>query len=104
MKKKAIPFPLNLLRGSIGKKIVIKQTKNGPVLSKFPEMNNVVPSTKQVKQRNDFKEAVVYAKSIYADPVQKAKWEKKLGREGRLFNRLMGEYLKSEKNKYLLIY
>lgn len=96
MKKKAIPFPLNMLQGSIGKKIVIKQTKNGPVLSKFPEMGNVVPSTKQVKQRNYFKEAVTYAKSIYADPVQKAKWKKKLGREGRLFNKLMKEYLKKE--------
>jgi len=72
MKKKTIPFPLSMLQGSIGKKFVIKQTKNGPVLSKFPEMGNVVPSTKQVKQRNYFKEAVAYAKSIYADPVQKA--------------------------------
>ena len=97
MKKKAIPFPLSMLQGSIGKKFVIKQTKNGPVLSKFPEMNKVVPSTKQVKQRNYFKEAVAYAKSIYADPVQKAKWEKKLGKEGRLFNRLMLVYLKDVK-------
>jgi hypothetical protein len=94
MKKKAIPFPLSVLRGSIGKKFVVKQTKNGPVLSKFPEMANVVPSVKQVKQRNYFKEAVAYAKGIYADPVQKARCEKKLGREGRLFNRLMRKYLK----------
>lgn len=96
MKKKTIPFPLSMLQGSIGKKIVIKQTKNGPVLSKFPEMDNVVPSVKQVKQRNYFTEAVAYAKSIYADPVQKAMWEKKLGREGRLFNKLMVVYLKKE--------
>ena len=94
MKKKAIPFPLNMIQGSIGKKIVIKQTKNGPVLSKYPQMGKVVPSTKQVKQRNYFKEAVAYAKSIYVDPVQKARWEKRLGREGRLFNKIMGVYLK----------
>ena len=72
MKKKAIPFPLSMIKGSIGKKIVIKQTKNGPVLSKFPEMGNVVPSTNQVKQRDLFKESVAYAKSTYGDPVQKA--------------------------------
>jgi len=86
-----------MLQGSIGKKFVIKQTKNGPVLSKFPEMDNLVPSTKQVKRRNYFKEAVAFAKSIYADPVEKARWEKKLGREGRLFGKLMSWYLKEGK-------
>ncbi len=94
MKKQTIPFHLRLIRGAIGKKIVIKHTKGGPVVSKFPDMENIQPSPLQIKQRAFFKEAVKYAKAILADPVQKVAWEKKLSKKHKLFTQLIKKYMK----------
>ena len=89
-----IPFHLKLIQGSIGKKFVIKQTKTGPVLSKFPDMEKIQPSPLQIKQRELFKEAVKYSNSIFADPVQKVEWEKKLSKKKKLSTQLIQKYLK----------
>jgi hypothetical protein len=92
MKKKFIPFHLRLLQGAIGKKFVIKQTKRGPVLSKFPVMNHIKPSDLQLKQRELFKDAVKYAKSIIDDPVRKIYWEKRLSKKHKIFTQLIKIY------------
>jgi hypothetical protein len=94
MKKPKIPLHLRLIQGSIGKKFVIKQTKTGPVFSKFPDMGNVKPSPLQIKQRELFSKAVAFSNLILADPVQKVEWEKKLFKKKKLSNQLIQIYLK----------
>ena len=66
---------VNLYRGAIGKDYVIKRFGRDIVLSKFPDMTNIIPSAGQQKCREQFKEAVAYAKMVMNNPEQKAEIE-----------------------------
>ncbi len=56
------------------------------LITKYPAMENIIPSKKQRSQRNVFKEAVAYARSVIADPVRKAAWQKKIKRNNGVYN------------------
>mgnify|MGYP001602188044 CR=1 FL=1 len=53
MKKQ--PFPLGMISGAIGQQIVIKQYRNGTVISRYPKKSGVVASKSQRECRNLFK-------------------------------------------------
>ena len=93
MKKNQVGFLHRLIRGAIGKKYVIKHYRYGVIMTRFPDMTRIIASGKQRKCRNLFREAVAFAMSVMADPVQKEAYKKKLKVRYRLFNRLIKEYM-----------
>ncbi len=82
------------LSGKLGKDLVFKKYKGKTVISKFPDMENIVPSAVQKVQRSKFAEAVAYAKAINDDPIQKAAYLKKIPKGKKVFNFAMAEYMK----------
>ena len=95
--RKYLPFSLTFVQGAIGKEYVIKHYRYGAVKTKFPDMTRIIASAGQRKCRNLFKEAVAYAKTVIADPVKKAAWEKKVKIKYRVFNRVIKEYMLAAK-------
>ncbi len=60
------------LSGAIGKEIVFKRYADKTVVTKYPDMKNIVPSDAQKIQRNKFREAHNYAKKINDNLLSKA--------------------------------
>jgi hypothetical protein len=65
---------------AIGKKILVKQDKEGEVIKKFPDMSGITASEGQRNCRNFFKEAVAFARAIINDPGKKKLYQKKAGK------------------------
>ena len=80
------------VRGAIGKQFVMKRYGNKTVVTRYPDMSGIVPSTKQKVRRRLFARAVRYAQSIYWKGELKAEWKRKLRRPRRLFQALMKQY------------
>ena len=89
---------LSGLSGTIGD-IVIKQYRYGTVISKRPDMTGVKPTNAQKKKRSVFAEAVEYAKAIVADPLQKEKFQRKIGRKKTVYHEAIREYLKRNRKE-----
>ncbi len=71
------------LRVSLGKAVkpfIVKTLGDKVFISKCPDMSNVVPSELQIESNDRFAAAVQYAKSIVADPVKKANYKVRDGR------------------------
>lgn len=83
--------------GHINKEIVIKQYSYGTVITKFPDMSNVVPSKKQKKAKTWFAQAVAFAQSINNNPVEKAKWMKKVKKGSSVYQTALKWYLNNNK-------
>ena len=64
------------MKGSIGKQLVYKTTKNGTFACKYPDMSGVIPSKNQTKGRDRFAEAVKFAQSVMKDPEKSARYSK----------------------------
>ncbi|MCW3091396.1 MAG: hypothetical protein JWP81_2465 [Ferruginibacter sp.] len=97
MKKLKLSLSLRLVRGAIGKRIVIKHYSYGIIKTKFPNMTNIVATPAQCQCRSLFKEAVTFASSIMADPIEKKRWQQKKGIKHRLFNALIKHYMQQPK-------
>jgi len=99
MKKKKEPIRILLtwIRGAVGKDFVIKHYKYGVVKTKFPDMTKIIASMQQRKCRNLFKEAVAYAKIVYADPVKRKEWAKKTRKKHRVVNYIIKQYMLAAK-------
>ena len=67
------------IRGGVLKEIVFKQYKDRTVVTKFPDMSNVVPTALQLKEKRKFADAIAFAKDIISDPVKKATYKKRKG-------------------------
>ena len=61
-------------------------------------MSRIIASARQRKCRNLFAEAVAYAKSVIADPMQKAEWQKRLKRRNGVYNKAITAYMLKEKH------
>ena len=99
MKKQKQPVRLLLtwITGKVGKEFVIKHYIYGVVKTKYPDMTRIIASAKQRKCRNLFKEAVVYARGVYADPVRKKEWWARARNKGHVFNYIIKEYMLAAK-------
>jgi hypothetical protein len=86
------------ISGAIGKQIVIKQYKDGQVITKFPDMSKIIASSGQRNCRNLFKEAVAFARTINNDPEKKKAYLKKIQKNQTVFNAAISEYMKRGKN------
>jgi len=96
---------LGMIQGAIGKQYVIKHYGKNRVISNYPDMTNFKASELQKPCRNLFREAVAYAKTVIADPVQKAALQKKIRRTNGVYNEAIKRYMlkaKKEKEKALL--
>jgi hypothetical protein len=85
------------LQGQIGKQLVFKKYGKKTVVTKYPDMSNVKPSSKQKKMRRSFQKAVAYAQAINNDPVKKAVYAKKVKKGQTVYHYAIKEYLKREK-------
>ena len=86
-----------MIQGAIGKRYVIKHYKWGIIQTKYPDMTKIKASPNQRTCRNLFREAVVYAQMVIADPVLKAAWQKKLRRSNGVYNEAIKVYMLKEK-------
>lgn len=89
-----LPLTYRIIQGAIGKRFVIKHYKYGVIKTRYPNMQNIVPSESQKKTRRLFRLAVRYAKCIYADPIRKEEKRRMMRRPKRLFQALMKEWFR----------
>ncbi|HEY0751866.1 MAG TPA: hypothetical protein VGD26_11965 [Chitinophagaceae bacterium] len=99
---KKLPFIYRMIRGAIGKRFVIKHYKYGIVKTRYPDMSRIVPSEAQRMRRRLFKRAVVYAQKVYANPALKEEKRRMLRRPKRLFQALMKDWFRQQKEKLFL--
>ncbi|HEX2607844.1 MAG TPA: hypothetical protein VHK91_10710 [Flavisolibacter sp.] len=100
--KKELSFAFYLFQGAIGKRLVCKHyRKGGIVLTKYPNMKDIIPSTKQKRQRRLFKLAVQYAKAIFQDAVKKEQKYREMRRPRRMFQKLMKEWFSKREDRQL---
>jgi hypothetical protein len=66
-------------------------------MTKFPDMSGIIASIRQRKCRNRFKEAVAYAKTVIADPVLKAEWQKRIKRRNGVYNKAIRTFMIKDK-------
>ena len=91
----SLPPSLFKVSGAIGKQFVVKwYGSRKMVVTKYPDMTHIVPTTKQKIRRRLFARAVLYAQRIYRNPELKAEWKRKLRKPKRLFQALMKQYYK----------
>jgi len=87
-------FLLNLVRGRIGKTMVVKHYGDKVVVTKVPDMGNIEASPAQKHERSKFREAVTWAKQINGDPVLRVGYIKKARGSNRVYQYLLKHYLK----------
>ncbi len=90
---KKIPFGFTLIKGAIGKQFVVKHYRKGPVITKYPDMTNIVASIKQETCRQLFKEASAYAVRIIGDQGKKEAFKLRTGKNTGLYNAAIKEYM-----------
>lgn len=86
---------LRSMKGRIGD-IVIKQYGDKTVVSKYPDMSNIIPSDSQKEKRSRFAEAVAYAKTINSSPILKADYLKRVGEVRSVYQHALKEFLARE--------
>ena len=84
------------LSGKIGN-VIFKNYGNKMVISKYPDMSNVVKSEKQLDNQLLFKAAQAYAKSIITDPAKKSAFIKSLPTGKTAYYAAISKYLKENK-------
>ena len=84
------------IRKSIIGEIVIKQYGDKTIVSKFPDMSNIIPSSSQKQKRSRFAEGVAYAKTINNSPVLKADFLKRVGAVKSVYQTALKEFLNRE--------
>ena len=96
---KRLPLKYRIIRGAIGKRFVIKHYRYGIIMTRYPNMKNIIPSEAQKMRRRLFGKAVKYAQSIYANPTLKEAKRRMHRRPKRLFQSLMKEWFKKREER-----
>ena len=76
--------------------IIIKQYAGKTVVSKYPDMSNIMPSEPQLQKRSRFAEAVAYAKSINNSLILRADFLKRNGEVRSVYQAALKEFLNRE--------
>ena len=76
--------------------IIIKQYAGKTVVSKYPDMSNIVASGPQREKRNRFAEAVAYAKTINNSPILRMDFIKRNGEVRSVYQSALKEFLMRE--------
>lgn len=84
---------MRLAGGKDPDRLIVKRRNGKAFITKCPDMSNVVPSPLQLDEKSRFARAVEYAKSVIADPVQKATYKKRPG--SSVYHSAIKDYLQS---------
>ncbi len=76
--------------------IIIKQYAGKTVVSKYPDMTNIIPSEPQLQKRSRFAEAVAYAKSINNSEILRSDFVKRNGEVRSVYQAALKEFLNRE--------
>ena len=76
--------------------IVIKKYGDKTVVSKFPDMSNIIPSEAQVEKRSRFAEGVSYAKTINNSEILRKDFLKRVGDVKSVYQSALKEFLQRE--------
>ncbi|MFN0082974.1 MAG: hypothetical protein ACKVOM_10700 [Ferruginibacter sp.] len=76
--------------------IVIKKYGDKTVVSKYPDMSNIIPSGSQKEKRNRFAEAVAYAKTINNSTILRNDFLKRVGAVKSVYQSALKEFLQRE--------
>lgn len=76
--------------------IVIKKYGDKTVVSKYPDMSNIIPSDSQKEKRNRFAEAVSYAKTINESSILRNDFIKRVGDVRSVYQSALKEFLQRE--------
>ena len=76
--------------------IVIKKYGDKTVVSKYPDMSNIIASGAQREKRNRFAEAVCYAKTINSSKIFRDDFLKRVGDVKSVYQSALKEFLKRE--------
>jgi len=90
-----------MISGALGKKIVVKQYRNGTVITRYPDMKKIIASDRQKNYRNLFKEAVVFATAINNNPEKRKEYLHKIPNGKTVFNMAVKEYMMQVKMETL---
>lgn len=88
---------LYLMRGSIGKEIVVKKYGKKMVLTKFPDMRYIIPTVKQVERRKLFADAVAFAKKLMNNKEQVATMKLTIAKGQSIYQATIKFYLNNDK-------
>ncbi len=86
---------ISMIRGQVGKSIVVKHYGKKVVVTKAPDMSRIVPSAAQKANRSRFAEAVAWAKKINNNPALKAAYAKQARKSKTVYQWLLKAYLKN---------
>lgn len=76
--------------------IVIKKYGDKTVVSKYPDMSNIIPSCAQKEKRSRFAEAVSYAKTINSSTILRNDFIKRVGEVKSVYQSALKEFLQRE--------
>ena len=76
--------------------IVIKKYGDKTVVSKYPDMRNIIPSDSQKEKRTRFAEAVSYAKTINGSSILRNDFIKRVGNVRSVYQSALKEFLQRE--------
>ncbi len=76
--------------------IVIKKYGDKTVVSKYPDMSNIIPSNSQKEKRSRFAEAVSYAKTINSSDILRNDFLKRVGEVKSVYQSALKEFLQRE--------
>ena len=87
--------------GHINKTIVVKQYPGDKtIVTSYPDMSRVKPTTAQLAAKARFAKAVAYAKNILNEPHEKENAKARLKmRKGTLYHALIAEFMKQKNTK-----
>ncbi len=90
---------LKMLRGQIGKQLVIKQWGNKTIVTSYPDMSNRKLSAKQKAVNEKMAEANDYARAILLNAEKTAAAQVRLNvTRNRLYTALISEYFRENKS------
>ena len=76
--------------------IVIKKYGDKTVVSKYPDMSNIIPSDSQKENRSRFADAVSYAKTINSSEILRTDFLKRVGSVKSVYQSALKEFLQRE--------
>ena len=82
-------------RGNVGKQFVYRTRGDDTIIARMPKVNkDAVPTEKQAQKRDQFSDAIDYARDVVASPDLKKEYEKKLTPGKTAYNLAVRDFLK----------
>ncbi|MXV52882.1 hypothetical protein GS399_18060 [Pedobacter sp. HMF7647] len=83
--------------GQYDKKVVVKHWRGKTILTAYPDMSEVIPSPAQLAEKNRFKDAVAYARSVISDPQRAAVYRTKVQANRSVYHTAIADFMRKDK-------